>query len=65
MHLLCSVPCMLHYFFLAARDGFHGQSDLVGDTREGPVTAPATVAALANQGNNQARVSRLKNIQET
>jgi len=43
---------MLRDFFLAAHGSFRGQSSLVGDRREGPVTAPATLAALANQGNN-------------
>jgi hypothetical protein len=51
VHLLCSVRCMVRDFFLAARGGFRGQSDLVGDTREGLVTLPASLATLATQGN--------------
>jgi len=52
VHLLCSLPCMPRDFFLAARGSFHGQSDLVGDTREGFETPPATFATLATQGNS-------------
>jgi hypothetical protein len=29
VHLLCSVPCILRDFFLAAPSNFRGQSDLV------------------------------------
>ena len=53
VHLLCSVRCMLRDFLLAAQSSFHGQSVLVGDTRDGLVTLPASLATLATQGNSR------------